>query len=663
MFVLVVVGVFLVWGPRNRKGGAKNKGGNEVGEEESEEERAERMAHEAEYEAELERLRDKYKVEPEKDPESLAEAREEYQAVRKMVGTPHAGPFDRFKADWLKAQVAWWTASEGLKTDEEKQKNVQWCLDNGVLDLEEEAPKYERGDLEGKDVKQLRKLCQEEKLDCKEPILFGKKAFLVEQLAAVKKPPSGMREFIKKKLNKPDYVRNEVLTNQMDNIKRFKETLEAARVQAAKSELDEKEKELSAKFKKAQWERRQAKIEAERAAKRAARQQEREERKQAKRNKQIEDEVARREADKLEKARKAEQAARLAELEARKQQAREAEQAQQRQLACQNDQISESFNAIVDTSRGGTWVVTWQGPVRVRELPLDTARPLAFHSHRDYLEAVGVVEGEDGREWLKLASPDKGFVLVGSQQSQACNVERVDYHVGYNGYAQAQWDAKLEQLADFKRRHGHTHVWPFNRDPRLAHSSGTANLPDAERAAEEGALHKWVWAQRRIVRDGRLPQSCADKLLSLKVTTDLEQAEQEGAKARDKAQVKASLEAKDEALISQNDFDASRGGVWEVVWQGPVRVRDEPSAASTPLGFKTFGQRVGTQGVVSNADGEDWIKLGPEERGFMLVDTRHPADSAGGGGGVTRTPNLARVQYHVGVNGYDMRQWDGYFLS
>jgi hypothetical protein len=116
-------------------------------------------------------------------------------------------------------------------------------------------------------------------------------------------------------------------------------------------------------------------------------------------------------------------------------------------------------------------------------------------------------------------------------------------------------------------------------------------------------------------------------------------------------------------LISQNDFDASRGGVWEVVWQGPVRVRDEPSAASTPLGFKTFGQRVGTQGVVSNADGEDWIKLGPEERGFMLVDTRHPADSAGGGGGVTRTPNLARVQYHVGVNGYDMRQWDGYFLS
>lgn len=46
----------------------------------------------------------------------------------------------------------------------------------------------------------------------------------------------------------------------------------------------------------------------------------------------------------------------------------------------------------------------------------------------------------------------------------------------------------------------------------------------------------------------------------------------------------------------------------------------------------------------------------------MLVDTRRPADSAAGsGGGVTTTPNLARVNYHVGVNGYDMREWDSAF--
>ena len=110
-------------------GAAKAKGGRDQDETETEEERLEREAREAEYAAELQRLRDMYKVEPEKDPASLEEAREEYASVRQVVGGPHAGPFDKFKVDWLKAQVAYWTASEGLKNDEEEECGVvhrQW---------------------------------------------------------------------------------------------------------------------------------------------------------------------------------------------------------------------------------------------------------------------------------------------------------------------------------------------------------------------------------------------------------------------------------------------------------------------------------------------------------------------------------------------------------
>lgn len=527
--------------------------------------------------------------------------------------------------------------------------------------------------LESKDVKQLRQLCQDEQLQVREPLLFGKKAYLVGELGKVKAPPSGLREFVRKKLEKPDYVRNEVMSNQMANIKRFKETLENAKMAAAQAQLAEKEKDLSAKFKKVAWERKQGRLEAQRAARRAEKERLKEEAKQAKRAKQIEEELAKREAEKLEKQKKAEQEARRQEAEAEKQRRREealaTEQARQLEQSSQNDRLSELFNAVVDDTRRGTWVVVWGGPVRVRELPRDSSRSLAFYKPRDYVEAVGVVTCEDdGREWLKLAAPDKGFVLIGGGQGAGATaapiVEMVTHHVGYNGYQQSQWDAQLELLADFKTTHGHTHVWPSQSNRRLAHSSRTSALPDAQRVVVEDALHTWLGVQRQLDTDGRLSQGCAAKLKALEVTTDVVQARGHETAARERAQARAEAADKDALLVSQNDFDDSRGGVWEVVWEGIVRVRDEPSAAAKAIGYKTQRQRVQGLGVVTNTAGEEWLQLGPSERGFMLVDNRPLADGSQGASSSAPSPsNLARVNHQVGVNGYDMPQWQDHLAQ
>ena len=130
-------------------------------EEENEDERAAREAREKEQEALREQLRLKYAVQPEQEPGSLKEAQDAYAKVKRVMGSAMQTRHDKFRLDWLKAQVAYWSAAESFQRDAAKKKDVEFCLENNLLTLEPEGPKYTAVDLEGKSIEELRAMCQE----------------------------------------------------------------------------------------------------------------------------------------------------------------------------------------------------------------------------------------------------------------------------------------------------------------------------------------------------------------------------------------------------------------------------------------------------------------------------------------------------------------------
>ena len=133
--------------------------------------------------------------------------------------------------------MAYLTAKEGLKKDAKTKADVEYCLANHLLEVEDETSKYDALELNALSVPDLRKMCADEVASGRlesvaEPWLFGKKAFLVRQLSAVQKAPSGMREFVNKKLHKQEAV-SDKMAYQQTRIKVFKDALEDAKIQAA----------------------------------------------------------------------------------------------------------------------------------------------------------------------------------------------------------------------------------------------------------------------------------------------------------------------------------------------------------------------------------------------------------------------------------------------
>ena len=137
--------------------------------------------------------------------------------------------------------VAYWTAKEGLSKDAKTKADVEFCLANDLLEVEDETNKYDTLELNALTVPVLRKMCADEVAsggleNVAEPMLFGKKKYLVEQLSGILTQPSGMREFVNKKLNKIEAV-GEKMAYQQTRIKFFKDALEDAKLQAAQAVL------------------------------------------------------------------------------------------------------------------------------------------------------------------------------------------------------------------------------------------------------------------------------------------------------------------------------------------------------------------------------------------------------------------------------------------
>ena len=212
---------------------AKNKDVEEVVSE-SAEDIASRQALEASRQAQRAALHEKHRVEPEKDPESLEEAKAMCRLLQRVINTPKMGPYDRLKLDWLKAHVTYWVAFEDIQVDAAKKANVEFCLENDLLELEDDSPKYSKQVLLDKKVPELRKLAAAEEIEVAEPFLFGKKAYFVGILAGVKPKVGGMREFVQKKIDKIELVKAQMAYAQ-ERITFFKEKLEDAKVAAAEA--------------------------------------------------------------------------------------------------------------------------------------------------------------------------------------------------------------------------------------------------------------------------------------------------------------------------------------------------------------------------------------------------------------------------------------------
>lgn len=313
-------------------------------EEETEEERAAREALAAEQQAARDFLKHKYKVVPETDPESFAEAKTAYTAVKRVIGSPMQSPFDSLKVDWLKAHVSYWASSEGLKRDTAKKKDVEFCMENNLFELEDDSPKYSEEDLQKKNAAELRKMCRSEEVPFTEPFLFGKKAYFVSLLKEVRPAAGGMREFVSKKLNKLQVV-EAAMAYQKERIAHFKNMLEDAKIAAAQREHDDEAKVLETKFKKVEFEKKQAETEAVYAAKRAANEIKREEKKEAKLQRQIGELKMQRAKDK-EKAKETSAAAAKKREEEDIQKQRQLEIVQGRAAAEHSADIKAQANAI-----------------------------------------------------------------------------------------------------------------------------------------------------------------------------------------------------------------------------------------------------------------------------------------------------------------------------
>jgi len=514
-----------------------------VEEEESDEVREARLALAAEQDAARALLQSKYKVEPERDPESLGEAKGAYAIVNRVVGTPMQRNFDPLRVDWLKAHISYWAASEGLQSDAAKKKDVEFCLQNNLLELENDVPKYAVEDLQTKNIVALRQMCESDEVLFTEPFLFGKKAYFVGLLKEVRTGAGGMREFVSKKLNKIQVVEL-AMAYQQERITHFKNILEDAKIKAAQRELDDEAKLLEAKFKKLEFEKQEAKNEAVYAEKRAENESKREVKREAKLQRQIEELKMQRAKDKEAAKNSSADATMRVHEEALKQAlhtqqqldietrtaaakvVRDAQaQAQFEAAEAAKERQFGANNSNFDHSRAGTWIVVWKGHVRVRDIPSDESGVLEYKYCRERMEGAGTITNEKGEEWLKLAAPHKGYILIDSRPSaaqscgvsvkpqgavtaasvyassvvaevQSANVEFVTFHVGYNGYDMAQWYAELSDLELFQKLAGHTLV-PATSD------------------WNDGQLYRWAEEQRKLFREGVLDKDCIDALNSM----------------------------------------------------------------------------------------------------------------------------------------------------
>ena len=89
-----------------------------------------------------------------------------------------------------------------------------------------------------------------------------------------------------------------------------------------------------------------------------------------------------------------------------------------------------------------------------------------------------------------------------------------------------------------------------------------------------------------------------------------------------------------------------------------VTVRDGPAVDARVLEYKVCREAIESVGVVTNELEQEWIKLAPPSRGYVLLTSPDPvfSDSHGlQGGGDIRT--LERAKYRVGCNEYSQQHW------
>jgi hypothetical protein len=453
-------------------------------------------------------LQDKYNVVPDKDPQSLEEAKAVLDQVRKRkrLGTK---PFDSLRLDWLQACATYWTAKEGLKQDAKTKADVEFCLANQLLELEEVRNKYVAEELKAKKVPDLRKMCADEimlgSLECvKEPWLFGKKAYLIGLLSAIQTQPGGMRAFVTKKLNKIQAVQ-EKMVYQETRIKFFKDALENEKIKAAEEMLKDDMRELEAKIKKEEFDKLQGEKKKAQDRRREENEKIRAKQKQDKLDEQIkkikEDRVrelaeAKDKAAALakEKEEAAQKRAAVDEARSRKEHA-DLVKAQERArvLEAKQNALNEKNGSLkLHVSLAGSWRVKRQGHVRVREIPDDAGKPTMYKYFRDNVEGEGgVLDKDEKRMWLKLKTPDTGFILIderplvppkqisgsvtvpptrisaigsnkshvgletksgaGSQEAEeAPLIEKIRYEVGVNEYDEDMWKVHFSDLQAFK---------------------------------------------------------------------------------------------------------------------------------------------------------------------------------------------------------------------
>ena len=437
---------------------------------------------------------------PDQDPQSLEEAKAVLDHVRKRKRIGRK-PFDSLRLDWLQACVTYWTAKEGLKQDAKTKADVEFCLANQLLELEEVRNKYVAKELHAKKVPDLRKMCADEvmlgSLECvKEPWLFGKKAYFVGLLSAIQTKPGGMRAFVTKKLNKIQAVQ-EKMVYQETRIKFFKDALENEKIKAAEEMLKEDMRELEAKIKKEEFDKAQGEKKRAQDKRREENQERREKQKQDKLDEQIKkikEDRARELAEAKDKAaalakeneEAAQKKAALDEARARKDDADLVKAA--RELEAKQNALNEkNLSLKLDDSLAGSWRVKRQGHVRVREIPDDAGKPSVYKYFRDNVEGEGgVLDKDEKRMWLKLKPPDAGFILIdesplvppkrfsgsvtsaappsrisaiGSNKSNVKSkseaegaplIEKIRYEVGVNDYNEDMWNVHFSDLKAFK---------------------------------------------------------------------------------------------------------------------------------------------------------------------------------------------------------------------
>ena len=288
--------------------------------------------------------------------------------------------------------------------------------------------------------------------------------------------------------------------------------LDDSKLAEAEAELAEKEKQLSAQFKKQEYDKKMDAEEAEYAKRRAAAQQKKEELRQVKVQAQIDEIKAKRKAEKAEK-----------------EQHNSVRALPERTMGGDEDEDQEESDEVVPerfTAGGGTWIVT-AGPrelghkkreyVTVRDGPAVDARVLEYKVCREAIESVGVVTNELEQEWIKLAPPSRGYVLLTSPDpvfsdshglqggGDIRTLERAKYRVGCNEYSQQHWQEHLDELLKLKSLHGHTLLYATFAPQLDADAQG-------DLGARKTVLLEWVHVQRELHRDGLLPAECAAAL-------------------------------------------------------------------------------------------------------------------------------------------------------